>query len=449
MRPCRVGEMKQTIYRVFGDDSMYVYVWHYGCSHKNAVCSWLFYIFEVCRTLIMSFQRWSALHAKNWQWNMILIFPFSISYYNASACITWFSKFYCPHFILFFNYNILDSNYICAHCQSQFVEKKSFDIHLKHSQACRDANPQEFRCGKCGEVFTTLINLQEHIRRHEQNDNPTSTCSISNKVSDSSTSQPPTPTEGSSQQDAIPHILIPLSGSLSSQEVNYFLKSHILSDSKHLQCKYCGDCFMQSADVQRHREVYHVGLSNESECSSEKVAEQSSVESSVKTSASKKPLTCQYCSKKFQRKLHLKLHLMIHTGEKPFKCEHCSKSFSHPTSLRHHLTSHTGEKPYQCHHCGASYVHSSSLRIHMRSHTGEKPYQCQHCSKTFTRSSGLFYHLRIHTGDKPYQCQQCSKSFQTKSKLNVHMQVHTKPEKCRKSVSESKDWLWTVIYLLL
>jgi len=62
-----------------------------------------------------------------------------------------------------------DAKYTCKHCQLQFVEKYNFDIHLKYSPACRDANPQVFKCGKCGEVFATLINLQQHIRRHEQN----------------------------------------------------------------------------------------------------------------------------------------------------------------------------------------------------------------------------------------------------------------------------------------
>ncbi|XP_065908994.1 uncharacterized protein [Dysidea avara] len=61
-------------------------------------------------------------------------------------------------------------NYTCAHCKVKFMNKSNFDIHLKCRQACRDANPQVFKCGKCGEELITLINLQQHIRRHDQND---------------------------------------------------------------------------------------------------------------------------------------------------------------------------------------------------------------------------------------------------------------------------------------
>jgi len=68
-----------------------------------------------------------------------------------------------------------DANYTCAHCRRQFVEKYNFDLHLKYSPACRDVNSEVLKCGKCGEVFTTLINLQQHIRRHEQNNRLTPT----------------------------------------------------------------------------------------------------------------------------------------------------------------------------------------------------------------------------------------------------------------------------------
>ena len=59
--------------------------------------------------------------------------------------------------------------HLCScHCQAKFVEKYNFDIHLKYRQACRDANPQVFKCGKCGDLFTTLINRQQHKAMRSQ-----------------------------------------------------------------------------------------------------------------------------------------------------------------------------------------------------------------------------------------------------------------------------------------
>ena len=116
-----------------------------------------------------------------------------------------------------------DANYACAHCQAQFMEKYNFDLHLKYSQACREANPQVFKCGKCGEVFTTLINLQQLIRRHEQNNHPTSTYSSSQEVTNSSTSQTPIPA----------------------------------GDSEHFQCEFCDKSFTQNEDLQEHLQTHN------------------------------------------------------------------------------------------------------------------------------------------------------------------------------------------------
>lgn len=105
------------------------------------------------------------------------------------------------------------------HCQGRFVEKRNFDIHLKYDQACRDANLQ---CGKCGELFTSVTNLHQHIRRHKQSYHRSSTYSRSQEI---------------------PKLWIPLStrDSLISQEVSYSTKSQTLvtsSDSKRFHCTW-------------------------------------------------------------------------------------------------------------------------------------------------------------------------------------------------------------------
>ena len=57
--------------------------------------------------------------------------------------------------------------HVCKGCGASFVEKKCFDIHLKHSNDCLRANPRVFKCFKCHDTFSELHNLQQHIRRHE------------------------------------------------------------------------------------------------------------------------------------------------------------------------------------------------------------------------------------------------------------------------------------------
>ncbi|XP_065900691.1 zinc finger protein 709-like isoform X2 [Dysidea avara] len=281
--------------------------------------------------------------------------------------------------------HIIDVNYTCGHCQKQFVEKYNFDIHLKYSEACRDANPQVLKCGKCGEVFTTLINLQQHIRRHEQTSHQTySSCQ---EVSNPSTSQTPMPTDDS---EALQEPLHTCNGNHS-----------------------CEGQFSTCDDQQSHTKGHN----------------------------GKKPhqFQCQYCSRSFNYKVSLHRHLKIHTGEKPHQCQYCQKTFALRYGLTIHLRTHTGEKPHSCKHCGKSFITSSDLTRHERIHSGEKPHQCQYCQKVFVRKGSLKMHLRMHTGEKPYICGVCNKSFSTSSTLKCHLCSDREEKLCKRQHSGARN----------
>ncbi|XP_065904320.1 zinc finger protein 501-like isoform X2 [Dysidea avara] len=212
--------------------------------------------------------------------------------------------------------HIIDAKYTCAHCHRQFVEKYNFGLHLKYSQACRDANPQVFKCGKCGEVFTTLINLQQHIRRHEQNNHPTSTYSSSQEVTNSSTSQ------------TIP-----------------------AGDSEHFQCEFCDKSFTQNEDLQEHLQTHNGNHPRESQhCNKTRHDNLHR-----KTRSREKSLQCQYCGKSFKENSKLRRHLLTHTGEKAYQCQYCHKAFSTDCNLKRHLRIRTDERPYGCEQCGKSF----------------------------------------------------------------------------------------------
>jgi len=199
-----------------------------------------------------------------------------------------------------------DANYCCAQCQAQFVEKYSFDLHLKYSQACRDANPQVFKCGKCGEVFTTLINLQQHIRRHEQNNHPTSTYSCSQEVSNSSTSQTPIPA-GDSEWES--------SGESNQEDLQ-----------EHLQTPFGS----YSNEYLHHNKTQHLEQGKQSE---------------EKEQVGHKPYQCQHCNLSFSRRSALKCHLLIYSNKDPDQLLPRHKVFASNHSLKINLQS-SKKKPF-------------------------------------------------------------------------------------------------------
>ena len=322
-------------------------------------------------------------------------------------------------------------------------------------------------------MFTTLINLQQHIRRHEQNNHPTSTYSSSQKVSNSSTSQTPIPAGNSEHFQCQKH------------RSDMACHIRIRTGGKPYKCKHCPKSFASNTLLASH----------------------------IRTHTGEKPYQCHYCSKLFTQTFTYRRHLRIHTGERPYQCSSCPKAFKTNCQLKRHLHSHTrdkpyqcrkaftkinnfrknqsiqfGEKPYQCQYsskgiarsdqlqnhwkadkekifyrclfCFEAFSNTSMLEKHQLIHktetinhqgcsevlirpcalklqtktlTKEKPFKCKQCSKEFSTSSGLFYHKIIHSQKTPYQCKFCPKAFGRKYSLNRHMQIHTRerPHKCK------------------
>ena len=197
---------------------------------------------------------------------------------------------------------LIAPSYTCAYCQKEFITKRSFDFHLQYSPLCDDANSKEFKCGKCGDVFTKLNELQQHTEKHQES------LVLIKKGTKKSTESSKTTKFHQCQYCS------------KAFSTTGGLKTHIRihTGEKPYQCQYCSKAFNQSGDLQRH----------------------------VRIHTREKPYQCQHCSKAFRTNGHLQSHLRSHTGERPYQCQYCSKAFRYTSGLQKHLKTHGKGKPY-------------------------------------------------------------------------------------------------------
>lgn len=300
-------------------------------------------------------------------------------------------------------------------------EKKSEDPDsLKWHRKTFDQKEQCYKCLKCASMFSTLLEVRQHMRTHWGED-PLQCCHCG----------------------------------------KYFQNSNDLSKHKvyhererNYHCTLCPDIFERTDFLRQHYlEVHKVKGPYQCPHCDETHTDLGSMVLHIRTHNDEWPYQCPHCSKRFKHRSGLNIHERLHSGDRPFLCEECGKCFSSNVQLQRHSVSHCSERPYTCSECKKCFKSQHGLRGHLlkhskpakipcefcgkvfsllstldrhhRTHTGERPYNCPKCDKTFLTSGEVGKHLRYHTGERPFQCTLCSKSFTQTCYLTTHMRSHT------------------------
>ncbi|XP_071796844.1 uncharacterized protein [Asterias amurensis] len=375
-----------------------------------------------------------------------------------------------------------------------FVEPVSSTFRF--SSRLREAFLETIKCKVCGDSFTTMADLMDHLRSNAGRHGLMSDQEIKLLPQ----RKPKAMSKGEQFTCGGCEKTFPSRRKLSQHKVTH--------SSVDIRCTVCSQTFLTLSELQKHEQVHSKANAYDCDTCDEVFQTKSALfnhqsqmhpiapEDPVEVNGNNTNKTCRYCGKAYKSLTQVREHERVHTNEKPFACVKCGKAFNRGCSLRNHLKLHSRNKTYPCVKCGTafkSYFHLSRHRLihkdrpfscdicnkmyatkaklckhssqhkqeslvcdecnkkfksklelsrHKRSHkTVEKRHMCDVCNKSYKQASHLQKHKLSHRGTskKPHVCRFCQKSYSKITQLNLHLQTHAKA-RSGKTSGESKDF---------
>lgn len=334
---------------------------------------------------------------------------------------------------------------LCPECGLIFSTNASYNIHRRKQHVLSD-NPRKEECSLCYANFSTIEELQNHIRdAHEWCGLQCSSergCqhSVMPKVFKNSFVMPNAETIGheevvvqpdfdsagllqESEVSHHPHGLLSVEDSQSGTLIISNVAAVEDGSTSQLMLLPTDDAtnslLIPGYDVTPFENSHLVDTADNST--------HNPTTSVVPTSKSNYIETqCNECDKNFPTFKARNQHERLVHAKGPgsgVACTVCDRKFANTQYLRDHMRIHSDLKPFACDYqdCGKCFRLSKDLVRHKRVHTGEKPFKCDFCGKCFAASSNLSEHRTLHTGVMPYQCSHCKKHFRLWSTLRRHV----------------------------
>ncbi|XP_049543167.1 uncharacterized protein LOC125955896 [Anopheles darlingi] len=292
--------------------------------------------------------------------------------------------------------NVSPPEHPCTKCAKRFRTEELLRVH--EETHANDAIVNRVRsCRICLKVFKCELNLQAHMRKH--NDYHEAIDHSRSMLGDLGSRA------GAGVDSA---------GSGNESTGSYNPSSNMMSNQPNRREEVCGDKTNENDTdhlMQSNRPPVMDGSSeslgdSEGEIGSG-LSSESSGSSSSRNNANRRVSVrrCEICAITFDDPLLLERHVLSHferneavafvpSADRPFKCTECHKRFKRKDYLLIHIRTHTGERRYKCDLCSSAFVHPSNLITHRKLHSNERPHKCDLCDATFKLYAGLKIHRR-------------------------------------------------------
>ncbi|GFU43993.1 zinc finger protein [Nephila pilipes] len=333
----------------------------------------------------------------------------------------------------------------CHFCQITFPSAKKLKIHVEKMHPLETQG----KCPECNETFTTLEDLLQHKKSHEDSQGPVQfSCGLCGKnefptlqVLQKHMQETHVPMSNSLGSSTTASSSSPWSPRTTPDGSNQKINS---PSEKKFYCRDCTMHFDSQLDLTKHIAAAHVfpGMKSlDNLCvnnfhtppyKDHEIAQMQepffplmNLQDRSKSSSPKQNhLSVPVYNTMYQPRLPTYLG--------PLMCSQCPLSvvFSDFESFKehqkcYHLIPITTSAPYSCHECDGKFLSEELLDRHMTSHylSSTTEYECQNCRRTFIKPDQLQRHLLDTHAHQLHQCTLCKGIFESKVDLQVHFSM--------------------------
>lgn len=307
-----------------------------------------------------------------------------------------------------------EKNFSCTICEKSFTSIVNLQQHVKEHQKLINEKSRKkcYKCHLCGQQFDTAIKVKHHLKLHtEIREHKCFIChkSFSQreklKVHLKSHKLQEKQKTITDEVQIKPEIDENDSNENVDQNENGEQKTNGASKIIYV-CRLCSYESLTLSDMRQHLQTHNV---------------------QILTIFSHLKYKCAECSSLHETIYDVFQHNNIHASNnttnftvvnRRYKCISCDKTFSNMSRLRTHAKTHETKWPRQCTYCDDMISKRGDMFLHMNAkHDNMKKYVCTLCGKKFFQEKHLTSHLQIHTGEKKYMCDVCGWSFQAQNNL--------------------------------